>query len=182
MVRSPSNLALRRKATLRRRAQPDGGAMEDSDTFKASFWNRDSDVGVQPPLTDEMLRTAERVLAVRLPESLVELLRVENGGIVNDEFNAFPSPRPTSWAEDHLPFAEVMGIGHAHQDDVRRGSRYSHRGILDTPYLIQEWEMPNGLVPLSGDGHSWICLDLSRARHRRRTDRNLVRQRAGRGD
>lgn len=36
----------------------------------------------QPPLTDELLETTERQLAVRLPESLVRLLRFQNGGVL----------------------------------------------------------------------------------------------------
>ncbi len=31
--------------------------------------------------------------------------------------------------------------------------------ILESHYLIQEWEMPENLVLLSGDGHTWIALD-----------------------
>jgi cell wall assembly regulator SMI1 len=133
--------------------------MRDWETFKTLFWNQDASVGVQPPLTEEMLLRAERVLGVRLPESLVELLRVQNGGVVSDDFNAFPSPRPTSWAHDHVPFEEVNGIGDVNEADARSGNVYAGAGILDTPYLIREWEMPTGLVLLTGDGHWWICLD-----------------------
>ena len=32
-------------------------------------------------------------------------------------------------------------------------------GILLTPYLLNEWGMPDGLVLLTGDGHCWIALD-----------------------
>jgi hypothetical protein len=124
--------------------------MRDWETFRRLFWNRDASVGVQPPLTEEMLIRAERVLGVRLPESLVELLRVQNGGVVRDDFNAFPSPRPTSWAHDHVPFEEVNGIGDVNEADARSGNVYASAGILDTPYLIREWEMPTGLVLLTG--------------------------------
>jgi hypothetical protein len=31
--------------------------------------------------------------------------------------------------------------------------------LLDTPYLVQEWELPTPVVLLSGDGHYWIALD-----------------------
>ncbi|MER5892168.1 hypothetical protein [Streptomyces sp. NPDC001876] len=38
------------------------------DEVDASFWNRD-DQGVQPPLTEEMVQDARRLLGVRLPPS-----------------------------------------------------------------------------------------------------------------
>ncbi|MEU4799470.1 SMI1/KNR4 family protein [Streptomyces sp. NPDC023327] len=118
------------------------------DEVMATFWG-DGDYGVQPPLTDEMMREAERVLGVRLPAALIDLLRVQNGGIVAADHNAFPTSQPTSWSEDHVPFDDLMGIG-------RRDGMTS---LLDTPYLIDEWGMPAPLVLLSGDGHCWIGLD-----------------------
>ena len=35
-------------------------------------------------------------------------------------------------------------------------------GILQNAYL-REWQMPDGLVLLSGDGHWWIALDYRRS-------------------
>ncbi|MFF7204145.1 SMI1/KNR4 family protein [Streptomyces sp. NPDC008141] len=118
------------------------------DDVKATFWD-DSDYGVQPPLTQEATRQAERELAVRLPSPLLDLLRVQNGGQVATEWDAFATSRPTSWSEDHVPFTELMGIG-------RREGMMS---LLDTPYLIQEWQMPSPIVLISGDGHCWTGLD-----------------------
>ncbi|MEV7554645.1 hypothetical protein AB0N89_33930 [Amycolatopsis sp. NPDC089917] len=31
--------------------------------------------------------------------------------------------------------------------------------LLGTPCLVEEWGLPEPLVPLSGDGHYWIALD-----------------------
>jgi hypothetical protein len=31
--------------------------------------------------------------------------------------------------------------------------------LLDTPYLVQEWELPSSVILLSGQGHYWIALD-----------------------
>lgn len=118
------------------------------DEVRATFWD-DGDYGVQQPLTDEMVREAERVLGVTLPSALLDLLRVQNGGIVADNHDAFPTSQPTSWSEDHVPFDHLMGIG-------RRDGMTS---LLDTPYLVEEWGMPAPLVLLSGDGHYWIGLD-----------------------
>ncbi|MER7810901.1 SMI1/KNR4 family protein [Streptomyces sp900116325] len=118
------------------------------DEVRATFWDN-GDYGVQQPLTDEMVREAERVLGVTLPSALLDLLRVQNGGIVADDHDAFPISRPTSWSEDHVPFDHLMGIG-------RRDGMTS---MLDTPHLVEEWGMPAPLVLLSGDGHSWTGLD-----------------------
>ncbi|MFF0052264.1 SMI1/KNR4 family protein [Streptomyces sp. NPDC005498] len=118
------------------------------DEVKATFWGRGL-YGVQPPLTDAAVQEAEAQLGVRLPFSLLEILRVQNGGQVASQWNAFPTKAPTSWSEDHVPLEEMMGIGR----------RESQSSLLDTPYLIEEWELPSPLVLLSGDGHCWIALD-----------------------
>ncbi|MCF3105750.1 SMI1/KNR4 family protein [Streptomyces roseoverticillatus] len=118
------------------------------DEVMPTFWG-DGDYGVQQPLTDEMAREAARVLDVTLPSALLDLLKVQNGGIVAAGHDAFLTRQPTSWSEDHVPFADLMGIG-------RRDGMTS---LLDTPYLVEEWGLPAPLVLLSGDGHYWIGLD-----------------------
>ncbi|MBW5422596.1 SMI1/KNR4 family protein [Streptomyces sp. BG9H] len=118
------------------------------DEVMATFWG-DGDYGVQPPLTDELVREAEHVLGVTLPSALLDLLRVQNGGGVAADHGAFPTNRPTSWSEDHVPFDDLMGIGR----------REGMTSLLDTPYLLKEWGTPAPLVLLSGDGHCWIGLD-----------------------
>jgi SMI1 / KNR4 family (SUKH-1) len=123
------------------------------DEVKATFWAEGA-YGVQPPLTDAMVRNAERVLGVRLPSSLLALLRVQNGGQVATNWNAFPTSRPTSWSDDHVPFDALMGIGRNSWDPNEQT-----QSLLDTPYLAQEWGLPSPLVLLSGDGHTWIGLD-----------------------
>ncbi len=116
--------------------------------IKETFW-RDGAHGVRLPVTDEMIKDAECVLDVTLPSSMLELLRVQNGGPVAPEWNAFPTSQPTSWSADHVPFDELLGIG-------RRERTLS---LLDTPYLIEEWDLPSPVVLISGDGHWWIGLD-----------------------
>lgn len=112
------------------------------------FWTSGT-YGVQAPLTDDAVREAEALLGVRLPEALLELLRVQNGGTVVDERSAFPTTERTSWAPDHVPFDSLMGIGTS-------GGSLS---LLDTPYLVEEWGLPSPVVLLTGDGHTWIALD-----------------------
>jgi hypothetical protein len=118
------------------------------DEVKATFWGEGL-YGVQAPLTDEGVEDAERRLGVRLPSSLLEILRLQNGGLVASDCNALPTGVPTSWSESHVPLDGMMGIG-------RREGQLS---LLDTPYLVEEWGLPSPLVLLSGDGHCWIALD-----------------------
>ncbi|KUM67070.1 SMI1/KNR4 family protein [Streptomyces griseorubiginosus] len=118
------------------------------DEVKATFWG-EGRYGVQLPLTDAVVQDAELRLGVRLPASLLEILRVQNGGAVAELWNAFPTDVPTSWSENHVPLDDMMGIG-------RRDGQLS---LLDTAYLIEEWGLPSPLVLLSGDGHCWIALD-----------------------
>lgn len=118
------------------------------DEVRATFWG-DGLYGVQPPLTDAAVQDAEVRLGVLLPSSLLEILRGRNGGPVADRWDAFPTDVPTSWSEDHVPLDMMMGIGN--DDD--------QLSLLDTAYLVEEWELPSPLVLLSGDGHYWIALD-----------------------
>jgi hypothetical protein len=111
------------------------------------FWS-ESTFGVQTPLTDQAVHDAEAALGVRLPSALLELLRLQNGGGVIDARSAFPTSG-TSWASQHVPFEDLMGIGDA------KGAT----SLLDTPYLVEEWGLPSPVVLLTGDGHWWIALD-----------------------
>ncbi|WP_051845502.1 SMI1/KNR4 family protein [Streptomyces globisporus] len=116
---------------------------------RATFWG-EGPYGDPPPLTDAAVRDAERRLGVRLPASLLELLRDRNGGVVAEAWNAHPTDVPTSWGDDHVPFDQLMGI--VDEDGV-------HLSILDSPHLVEEWGLPSPLVLLSGEGHWWIALD-----------------------
>ena len=115
---------------------------------QVTFW-ADGEYGVQPSLTDETVREAERVLGVALPSALLDLLRVQNGGVVAADHDAFPTSQPTSWSHDHVPFDALMGIG----------GLEGMTSLLDTPYLVKEWGLSSPIVLLSGDGHCWIGLD-----------------------
>ncbi|MER7622546.1 SMI1/KNR4 family protein [Streptomyces sp. NPDC126503] len=118
------------------------------DEVKARFWDEGS-CGSVSPVTEEAIKEAEHRLGVRLPASLLELLRIRDGGLVAEAWDAFPTDVPTSWSADHVPFGELLGIG-----------RYDRRSsLLDSPYRIAEWGLPTPLVLLSGDGHTWIALD-----------------------
>ncbi|MFE9429348.1 SMI1/KNR4 family protein [Kitasatospora sp. NPDC006697] len=117
--------------------------------LQQSLWDTDSDYGVQRRVTDQGILEAERLLNVTLPSSLLGLLRQQNGGQVTSSRNAFPTSRPTSWSADHVPFDSLLGIGH----------RERTISLLDSPYLVEEWNLPAPVVLVSGDGPCWIGLD-----------------------
>lgn len=123
--------------------------MKRFEDLQQSLWDTGSDYGVQPPVTDQAILEAERLLNVTLPSSLLDLLRQQNGGQVTSSRNAFPTSRPTSWSADHVPFDSVPGIGH----------RERTISLLDSPYLVEEWNLPAPVVLVSGDGPCWIGLD-----------------------
>jgi hypothetical protein len=109
-----------------------------------------------PPLTDALVSDAERILQVRLPDSYVALMRECNGGYVIRD--AFPVTEPTSWAPDHIGVATIFGIAAAGGDETDDPPGMG-KGILVTPYMLREWNLPKGIVLIDGDGHRWIALD-----------------------
>lgn len=124
-----------------------------------TLFSRDPAVVTHPdvecsPLTDDAVARAEAILGVRLPATYIALMRVCNGGYITR--NACPTPTATSWAEDHVHIASISGIPHPGEESGPYGVG---RGILQTPYMIQEWGLPDRLVLIDGDGHTWTALD-----------------------
>ena len=115
---------------------------------KNHFW--DENYYNHPPLTDDMLAAAEAQLGVKLPDSLIDLLRVQNGGYTKEFI--FPMQVATSWADDHVPLETLYGI-------VTDESVDTAQNIMDTEYMTVEWGLPEKQVLLTGDGHWWISLD-----------------------
>ena len=87
----------------------------------------------------------ENKLGIKVPTKYIERCESQNGGNIN--FDAFPC-QPNSWAEDHVFIDFIYGI-----------STDESKGILESEYLIKEWALPEDIVLISGDGHSWIALD-----------------------
>ncbi len=86
---------------------------------------------------------------MKLPATLLARLRIQNGGEVAAGRRTYPTTEPTSWADDHVPFEYLMGVGHIE----------TVTSLLDTPYLIQEWDLPAPIVLIAGDAHVWSALD-----------------------
>jgi len=108
------------------------------------IWDKGSSYGRLQPLTTEMIEMAEQQLHVKLPPAYLKLLSEQNGGTILHR--AFPTMERNNWAEDHVHLDTIHGIA---EDE----------GILQSAYLIQEWGLPEQIVLLGGDGHSWVAFD-----------------------
>ncbi|CAA9494648.1 MAG: hypothetical protein AVDCRST_MAG85-1404 [uncultured Solirubrobacteraceae bacterium] len=117
--------------------------MASFDEIKLAFWDKTASHGVGAPLTDERLAHAERELGVTLPDAYVELLRLQNGGGVAAAYDGF---------SEEASLESLAGVG---------PTRVGHT-ILDSRAIRHTWEMPDGLVLLEGDGHTWVALDYRR--------------------
>ena len=95
---------------------------------------------VQPALTAQVVQQAEERLGCKLPESFLDLLRVQNGGYIRFHF------------QDSVG-EMITGIGP------------QFPSMIDTflPDLLNAQEYVNfslnELVPFDGDGHWYLCLD-----------------------
>ncbi|AAP11818.1 MULTISPECIES: SMI1/KNR4 family protein [Bacillus] len=114
--------------------------------MKSTIW-ADDDYLKLAPIKDELIKKAEEVLNVKLPESYITLLKEQNGGTLR--LDVHPTSKPNSWADDHVNVSGLYGISFNENES----------SILESRYLIREWEMPENIVLLSGDGHTWIALD-----------------------
>ncbi|PRS65307.1 SMI1/KNR4 family protein [Bacillus pumilus] len=115
-----------------------------------SFWEIDEEgYYTLKQITAEEVAKAEDKLGVNLPDTYKKLILEQNGGYI--VHNAFPTTHSNSWAEDHIQFNHLLGIA---EDE----------GIMDSAYLIKEWELPEGLVLINGDGHTWVAMDYRKTK------------------
>jgi hypothetical protein len=84
--------------------------MASFEQVAASFWHQEIEHLRLPPLTDELVIDAQRQLGVDLPLDLLHLLRIQNGGVIADTWDACPADT-NFYADDHVPFDTSMGSG-----------------------------------------------------------------------
>jgi hypothetical protein len=65
---------------------------------------------------------------------------VQNGGVVSRELAVFPT------CDGGVTFEDLRGVGPG-------------RETVASADVAAEWGVPERLVPLTGDGHTWIALD-----------------------
>lgn len=106
----------------------------------------------EPPLDDELRRSIEAELGVKLPDSYVALGRIQNGGILAK--TAYPMNERTSWAEDHIAVSSLAAIG--------RTAEFSLCGAMGSRFWIGEWGYPDIGVYFAdcpSAGHDMLALD-----------------------
>ncbi|GIP16158.1 hypothetical protein J40TS1_18000 [Paenibacillus montaniterrae] len=145
------------RARLLERQQASNGAAEQpfAHVDLSSFWEK-SDYAdkeyVLPYPTDDVIAAVEKELGYKLPQSYIQLMRMQNGGIpVN---TCFPTELPTSWAEDHIAITGIMGIGSS--------KSCSLAGDSGSRFMIEEWGYPDiGVVicDCPSAGHDVVMLD-----------------------
>lgn len=111
--------------------------------LKNSIWLEGNELYQLVPITDEMIKKAEKKFNIKFLNKYIEIRKQQNGGM--NKFDSFPTEIPTPWADDHINVDQILGIG-------------EENGILESEYLIKEWGLPLNIVLISGDGHSRIAL------------------------
>ncbi|MED4402296.1 SMI1/KNR4 family protein [Metabacillus fastidiosus] len=107
---------------------------------KGEFWDKG-----EKPISDLDIRIAEEKLGVKLPQSYIELLKEHNGGTLK-----YPKIFLEENDKERFTIPEIDGINfQGEQNGV---------GILASKYWINEVGLPESIIILWGDYHSWIAL------------------------
>ncbi|MED4455732.1 SMI1/KNR4 family protein [Metabacillus fastidiosus] len=108
---------------------------------KGEFWDKG-----EKPILDSDIRVAEEKLGVKLPQSYIELLKEHNGGILK-----YPKIFLEENDKERFTIPEIDGINfQGEQNGI---------GILASKYWINEVGLPESIIILWGDYHSWIALN-----------------------
>lgn len=119
------------------------------------FWDIQDDCMTCPPLTESMLAEAERQLGFTLPESLVAVLKVRNGGYLrrNRFYVGTDKERfPDANAEGYMGMSTLFGIC------SERGINGVFNGMLWNDILREQWGYPRGSLVISHEGHGGFAL------------------------
>lgn len=128
-----------------------------NDYDMTGFWSDDDyslEEYVEKNPSTKAIASVEKKLGYKLPASYIELMRVQNGGLVNK--TCFPTAEPTSWAEDHITISGISGIGST--------KAYSLCGSLGSKFMIEEWGYPDigvCICDTPSAGHDLVMLDYS---------------------
>ncbi|MEO2224501.1 SMI1/KNR4 family protein [Priestia megaterium] len=116
-----------------------------------SFWSDDSEYKcIDYPINDEIIKQAEVILGVKLPSSLLDLLKIRNGGGLNYPYFMLPDGDAES-----IPYGGRANIDsidpiHFKNDDI---------SILSSKELLKEVKLTGEFVVLWTDFHYWVVLD-----------------------
>lgn len=116
-----------------------------------SFWSDDSEYKrIDYPINDEIIKQAEVILGVKLPSSLLDLLKIRNGGGLNYPYFMLPDGDTES-----IPYGQRARISdidpiHFEKEDI---------SILSSKELLEEVKLTGEFVVLWTDFHYWVVLD-----------------------
>ena len=100
--------------------------------WKISEYSQKEYEGEYP--TDDMIHEIEKALGgYRLPKSYIELMRIQNGGLLQRDF--FQMVDDSVFADSTVWITGIFGIG--------TEKRYSLGGELGSQFMMDEWGYPN---------------------------------------
>jgi hypothetical protein len=124
------------------------------------FWDEWPPVGDErrlPDLTSEMVARAEAYFSIMLPASYIDLLKVKNGG--RTKGFVLPMRNAPPAVGDCLELDYLHGIGVVQPEPPDFWGWDGSQNIYMSPYMSEEWGLPEQQILISGDGHTWISLD-----------------------
>ncbi len=95
---------------------------------------------VHEVLTDETVKTFEQKFGYKLPQSLIDLLKIQNGGHIRYEFPEAPS-------------MQIWGVGDGYPSLMLLINEFSPEEVDYVDFSL------DGLIAFDGDGHYYHCLD-----------------------
>jgi hypothetical protein len=105
-------------------------------------------LGETTPILESAIQEVEKTLGVKLPESYLNVMKNRVGNRMR-----FSYPAPSNYPHGKwLHISDFMSI--------------SGKGITKSAYLCKEWDMPENIVLLGGDGHTWLGLDYRNIENR----------------
>ena len=109
-----------------------------------NFWKTPTEYKPGVQLSKDTLFEVERLLGVRLPASYLKLMDVQNGGELRFRYVLF---------ED----GDAAVVPYFYEIDIEHGIGLSS-------VFIEECGLPEGVVLLTGDLHSWVALDYRKTK------------------
>lgn len=120
------------------------------------FWNQHqyfTENYVEEELTDEMIVYTESKLGYKLPQSYIELMKIQNGG----------QPKKEYWFNEYAKRNEVATIGISGFFGIGSNKKNSIFGKFGNEFWFNEWEYPRDIGIIIADtesgGHDMIYLD-----------------------
>ncbi len=106
---------------------------------------------IQTVYSPALRRQAEAQLGIRLPESYIALLKKRNGGRLRMNAVKLRGRSRKAYGPVYT-FERIAGLDPDHHESITALTETARGG----------WAVPEGLFPLDGDGHWWLCLDYRR--------------------